>query len=85
MHALKVEPSKLHANEEFASVAVKLKLAEVRFVKAEGLEVIVVSGAVLSMVALTPPEVAELFEVSTAEAVIVTEPSPRVVEFQVML
>ena len=85
MHVLKAAPSKLHANAEPTSLAVKLKLAEVLFVEVAGPDVIVVTGGVLSIVTLTAEETVELFEVSTALAVIVARPSGMLAEFQLML
>ena len=67
-----------------ASVAIKLKVAETAFVVPDGPEVIVVSGGVLSTVALTAAEIAELLELSTARAEIATAPSVTEAEFQVM-
>lgn len=85
MHALNVEPSRLHAKVLFASVAVKLKVADVEFVKGDGPEAMLVSGGVLSRLALIEAETAELLDVSTARAVMVTAPSARVAEFQLIL
>jgi hypothetical protein len=50
VHAAKEPASSLHSNVLPASVDVKLKLALVLLVVAAGLAVIVVSGAVVSMV-----------------------------------
>ena len=50
MQAAKAPPSRLHWKLDPASVEVKLKLAEVEFVTAGGADVIVVSGAVKSIV-----------------------------------
>ena len=84
-HALNVELSRLHAKVLFASVAVKLKLAEAAFVRAGGPEVIVVSGGVLSTVTEAPVVSDELFVVSTARAVMVVAPLGIVAEFQFTL
>ena len=85
MQALKAAPSKLHAKVEPVSVAVKLKFAEVLVVSKTGPAVMAVSGGVLSIVTVTPPERAELLDVSTARAVIAFAPSETEVEFQLML
>ena len=50
MHGAKAAPSSEHAKLEPPSLDVKLKLALVEFVAAGGAEVIVVSGAVVSIV-----------------------------------
>jgi hypothetical protein len=50
VHAVKAAPSRLQANVEPASVDVKLKLGAVELLGFAGLEVIVVSGGVVSIV-----------------------------------
>ena len=85
VQALKTALSRLHANVAPASVAEKLKLTVLVMAKVAGPAVIVVSGGVLSTVTLTPADVARLFEVSTARAVIAAVPSAWVVVSQLRL
>jgi len=81
VQAVKAAPSRLQLNVAVGSFLVKLKSAVVLFVMARGLEVMAVSGGVLSSVTFTDDEV-EFDEASTAVAVIVAGPSGTEAEFQ---
>ena len=70
---------------ETASPDENVKVAESLFMMPEGPESMVVSGAVLSTVTTLALEVVELNPKSTARAVKLTEPSPTVFEFQIVL
>jgi hypothetical protein len=85
VQVLKADPSRLHAKVEPVIVAEKLKLAEVVLTEPEGPAVIVVSTLVLFTVTVTPVDVAVFEALSTARAVIVTDPSAVPAEFQLML
>ena len=78
---LNAAPSRLQLNVAVVSVFVKLKLAVVLLVITRGLEVMEVSGGVLSSVTFTDEE-AELEDISQAVAVIVAGPSGSKAEFQ---
>ena len=78
---LNAAPSRLQLNVAVISVFVKLKLAVVLLVITRGLEVMEVSGGVLSSVTFTDEE-AELEDISQAVAVIVAGPSGSKAEFQ---
>ena len=66
VQALKAAPSRLQANVEPDSVAVKLKLADVVVTEPEGPTVIVVSGARLSIVQLRLAGVASTLPAASA-------------------
>ena len=70
---------------EPASVDAKLNEADVVVTVPVGPSVMVVSGGVLSTVTVILAVVVVRFDVSTARAAMVTEPSASVVEFQLML
>jgi len=80
--ALKAAPSRLQLKVTLASGDVNVKSAVVLVVRASGMVVMLVSGGVLSTVTIAAMDTAELFDVSTACAVMVVAPSSAVVEFQ---
>ena len=84
VHVLKDPLSSLQAKLA-VSVAVKLKLADVRGTVPVGPAVIIVSGAVLSTVTVLSADVVALFDGSTARAEMLTTPSAVEAEFQLIL